>query len=94
MTNWERDASEILNDINGESTDCESFETEEEEDTSEPKNVTLAQVAKYLSGLKDFGLCKGQGSMLDHVMHIEDLFVEMRVEASCKQTKISDFFKQ
>lgn len=94
MTNWERDASEILNDINGESTDCGSVETEEDEDTSEPKHVTLSQVAEYLSGLKDFALCKGQGSMLDYVMHIEDLFVEMRVAASDKQTKISDFFKQ
>ncbi|KAH3790823.1 hypothetical protein DPMN_169031 [Dreissena polymorpha] len=44
MTNWDRDASEILNDIKGESTDCGSFETEEEEDSSEPKNVTLSQV--------------------------------------------------
>ncbi|KAH3828290.1 hypothetical protein DPMN_130243 [Dreissena polymorpha] len=85
MSNWERDASEIVHDINGEFIDHGSFETEEEEDTSEPKTVALAPVAEDLSGLKDFNLCKGQGlkfKMPCTLSMIEVLCVEMRMEAS------------
>ncbi|KAL4219232.1 hypothetical protein ACF0H5_021814 [Mactra antiquata] len=80
MISWEKNASDILSEIHGESVDSESVEVDEE-DSKEPENATFSQTVECFLTLKSFALCRGQGAMLDHVMNMEDMFVEMRVDS-------------
>ena len=56
--------------------------------------LTLNEVYEYLEKLMNFALAKGQSAMLSNVMDLTDMSTSMRIETSCQQTKISDFFKK
>ena len=55
---------------------------------------SLSEVEDYLDKLKAFALAKGQSSMLTNIIETSEMATSLRIETSCKQSKISDFFKQ
>ena len=57
------------------------------------QTVTLCEAQECIDKLKGFALGKGQNTILDSVMTLQELFTNCRTEVSTRQSKISDFFK-
>ena len=53
----------------------------------------MNEVSESIAKLRKFAHQKGQNKLFDCVMNMDDLIVELRMQNTVKQTKISDFFK-
>ena len=93
LQNWDRPASEILQDIN--ETVCDDCESDNEQDVLYETSVccTTSEFLEYLDKMRRYALNRNQPEFLDKEMEFEDFLTRFRVETTEKQTKISDIFK-
>ena len=83
---WDKPASELL-------SENETLTDESDETDQTVPVCTLNEVEEYLEKLKVFALAKGQNQMLTNVMELTEMATSMRIQTSCQQKKISDFFQ-
>jgi hypothetical protein len=84
---WSNNAGDILADLREDERDVDDTASEE------VSSVFLGETQECLEKLKSFALGKGQNTMLDRIMTLQELFSCCRTEVSSKQSKISNFFK-
>ena len=90
---WDRPVSELLQEHVHETETVSDNSDDESCDSVEPV-CSLNEVEDFLDKLKGFALAKGQSSMLTNLMEISEMATSLRIETSCQQSKISDFFKK
>ena len=90
---WDKPVSELLKEHVHEQETVSDNSDDETVESAEPV-CSLTEVENYIEKLKSFALSKGQATMLTNLMDISEMATSLRIETSCQQSKISDFFKK
>ena len=90
---WDKPVSELLKEHVHEQETVSDNSDDETVESAEPV-CSLSEVENYIEKLKSFALSKGQATMLTNIMDISEMATSLRIETSCQQSKISDFFKK
>ena len=64
----------------------------DEESVDTTTVCSLSEAEQYVRKLKEFGLFHGKCDIVTSVMELQESVSNMRVENTCKQSKIHDFF--
>ena len=90
--NWTRPTSELLKNFEPSQSSDDVSSDEESVDTTTV--CSLSEAEKYVRKLKEFGLFHGKCDIVTSVMELQERVSNMRVENTCKQSKIHDFFSK